>query len=210
MRPYNALADVRQMISRSAYAQLRYSPLLLAAAVAGMALTFLLPPLLAIFATGLRAISWSRPLGSRWRCRSCRCCGFIGYRRLWGVALPAIALLYLVLYDKFRLPTFAAAAEASGRDAFTSTRRACHDRELRNFDPAKGRGDENFPVASWLIRKRHRPVILAFYEFVRTADDIADHPTLGSAEKLARLDRLEASLLGQRRRSRGLRRCMRC
>ena len=60
----------------------------------------------------------------------------------------------------------------------------------------KGAGDENFPVASWLIRPRHRPVILAFYEFVRVADDIADHPTLGGAEKLARLDRLESSLLG--------------
>jgi hydroxysqualene synthase len=60
----------------------------------------------------------------------------------------------------------------------------------------KGARDENFPVASWLIKRRHRPVILAFYEFVRVADDIADHSTLASAEKLARLDRLEASLLG--------------
>jgi len=60
----------------------------------------------------------------------------------------------------------------------------------------KGARDENFPVASWLIKRRHRPVILAFYEFVRVADDIADHPTLASTEKLARLDRLEASLLG--------------
>jgi squalene synthase HpnC len=60
----------------------------------------------------------------------------------------------------------------------------------------KGARDENFPVASWLVRKRHRPVILAFYEFVRTADDIADHPKLEAAEKLARLDRLESSLLG--------------
>lgn len=60
----------------------------------------------------------------------------------------------------------------------------------------KGARDENFPVASWLIKSRHRPVILAFYEFVRTADDIADHPSLGSDEKLGRLDRLEASLLG--------------
>jgi hydroxysqualene synthase len=60
----------------------------------------------------------------------------------------------------------------------------------------KGSGDENFPVASWLIKPQHRPVILAFYEFVRVADDIADHPKLESTEKIARLDRLEASLLG--------------
>jgi squalene synthase HpnC len=60
----------------------------------------------------------------------------------------------------------------------------------------KGHGDENFPVASRLIRPRHRAVILAFYEFVRTADDIADHPSLAAGEKHLRLDGLEASLLG--------------
>jgi len=64
------------------------------------------------------------------------------------------------------------------------------------FRSGKGAGDENFPVASWLIRPRHRPVILAFYEFVRTADDIADHSTMPAQDKLAHLDRLEASLLG--------------
>jgi squalene synthase HpnC len=62
----------------------------------------------------------------------------------------------------------------------------------------KGHRDENFPVASRLIHPRHRAPILAFYEFVRTADDIADHATLAAAEKLALLDRLEATLLGSR------------
>ena len=61
----------------------------------------------------------------------------------------------------------------------------------------KGHRDENFPVASHLIRPKHRAVILAFYDFVRTADDIADHARLHPEEKLANLDRLEASLLGQ-------------
>jgi squalene synthase HpnC len=61
----------------------------------------------------------------------------------------------------------------------------------------KGHRDENFPVASRLIQPRHRAPILAFYEFVRTADDIADHATLAPAEKLALLDRLEATLLGR-------------
>ncbi len=66
--------------------------------------------------------------------------------------------------------------------------------ELRS---GKGHRDENFPVASVLISPQHRGPILAFYEFVRTADDIADHPTLSSAEKLAHLDALEADLLGR-------------
>ena len=70
------------------------------------------------------------------------------------------------------------------------------------YDPAalrsgKGHKDENFPVASRLIHPRHRGAILAFYEFVRVADDIADHATLGEREKLDFLDRLEAGLLGR-------------
>ena len=57
--------------------------------------------------------------------------------------------------------------------------------------------DENFPVASWIIHPRHRALILAFYNFVRTADDIADHATLAADEKLRILDLLEAELLGK-------------
>jgi hydroxysqualene synthase len=60
----------------------------------------------------------------------------------------------------------------------------------------KGHRDENFPVASFLIHPRHRKIILAFYNFVRTADDIADHATLPAAEKLRLLDRLDAGLTG--------------
>jgi squalene synthase HpnC len=60
----------------------------------------------------------------------------------------------------------------------------------------KGHRDENFPVASLLVSAKHRGPILAFYEFVRIADDIADHPTLAPAEKLRHLDGLEAGLLG--------------
>ena len=61
----------------------------------------------------------------------------------------------------------------------------------------KGSGDENFPVASWLVAPPHRAPILAFYEFVRIADDIADHATLKPEDKLAFLDGLEQSLLGR-------------
>lgn len=56
--------------------------------------------------------------------------------------------------------------------------------------------DENFPVASAFIAPRHRAAILAFYNFVRAADDIADHEGLPASDKLAMLDRLEAALLG--------------
>lgn len=60
----------------------------------------------------------------------------------------------------------------------------------------KGHRDENFPVASWLLRPENRAPILAFYRFVRAADDVADHPGLKPDEKLAMLDQLEAALLG--------------
>jgi squalene synthase HpnC len=56
--------------------------------------------------------------------------------------------------------------------------------------------DENFPVASWLISSERRGPILAFYRFVRAADDVADHPSLPPERKLALLDRLDAALCG--------------
>jgi len=61
----------------------------------------------------------------------------------------------------------------------------------------KDRADENFPVGSALIRRDLRPHVHAFYAFARNADDIADSPVLPPEEKLARLDRMEAVLLGQ-------------
>jgi squalene synthase HpnD/squalene synthase HpnC len=61
----------------------------------------------------------------------------------------------------------------------------------------KGHRNENFPVASRLIQARHRKPIMAFYNFVRTADDVADHASLPQAEKLKLLDSLEATLLGK-------------
>lgn len=60
--------------------------------------------------------------------------------------------------------------------------------------PTRDHRGENFPVASLLLSRRLRPKVLAFYRFVRTADDIADHPSLPPEEKLARLDAMEAAL----------------
>ena len=92
--PYETLADVKRMISRSAYAQLRYSPLLLAATVASMTITFIVPPLLTIFAAGMPRvfglIAWlAMALSFMPTLR------FYQLSRLWGVAFPVIALLYL-------------------------------------------------------------------------------------------------------------------
>jgi farnesyl-diphosphate farnesyltransferase len=61
----------------------------------------------------------------------------------------------------------------------------------------KDRGDENFPVGSLLIAPRLRRHVHAYYAFARNADDIADSPSLAEAEKIARLDVMQAVLLGE-------------
>jgi squalene synthase HpnC len=62
---------------------------------------------------------------------------------------------------------------------------------------SKTHRQENFPVASHLIAPVHRPAILAYYQFARGADDVADSPTLTSDAKLAGLDAFERTLMGQ-------------
>jgi squalene synthase HpnC len=57
--------------------------------------------------------------------------------------------------------------------------------------------DENFPVASVLIAPQHRPAILAFYRFARTADDVADNAAAAPADKLAHLEAMRATLAGE-------------
>src|SRR5262249_41451339 len=87
IRRYDDFDEVRKMISRSAYAQLKYSPLLLAGVTLGMAITFLAGPLLALFGDGtarilglltfiLMAVSFQPMLR------------FYRMSPLWGLALP--------------------------------------------------------------------------------------------------------------------------
>ncbi len=66
--------------------------------------------------------------------------------------------------------------------------------EIADTGSGKTHRDENFPVASVLIAPGFRAPIMAFYDFVRAADDISDHPTLPPHEKLDLLDRLEEGL----------------
>ncbi|MEI9930053.1 MAG: squalene synthase HpnC [Rhizomicrobium sp.] len=69
--------------------------------------------------------------------------------------------------------------------------------QTSNLASGKGHKDENFPVASWLIRPAHRPSVLAFYRFARAADDVSDHATATPEEKLKLLDEMERTLLGE-------------
>ncbi len=74
------------------------------------------------------------------------------------------------------------------------TSSATHD--VAQLQSGKGHKDENFPVASFLIAPRHRAPVLAFYKFVRAADDVADNATVPAEEKLALLEQMRLSLIG--------------
>jgi hopene-associated glycosyltransferase HpnB len=95
IRPYPDFADIRRMVARSAYAQLHYSSLLLAGTVLGMLLTYLAPPLLAVFASGV-----PRAIGiAAWALMTVAFMPTLRFYRLplyWSLALPAIALLYML------------------------------------------------------------------------------------------------------------------
>ena len=60
----------------------------------------------------------------------------------------------------------------------------------------KGHKDENFPVASALLKPQHRAPVMAFYRFARAADDVADNETALADERRALLGAMRATILG--------------
>ena len=95
VRPYASWTDMRRMIARSAYAQLQYSPLLLAGTILGMVLTYLVPVFAALFAHG-----WAQLVGAlTWALMALSFQPTLRLYRLsplWGVALPAISFLFML------------------------------------------------------------------------------------------------------------------
>jgi hopene-associated glycosyltransferase HpnB len=93
LRPYDTVAEVARMVSRSAYAQLNYSPWLLAGTVAGMIVTYLAPPLVALFGHG-----WGRLAGAvTWVLMALSFWPMLKLYRLSpvrGAGLPVIGALY--------------------------------------------------------------------------------------------------------------------
>ncbi|MGD9879524.1 MAG: glycosyltransferase [Reyranella sp.] len=93
LRPYGGFLKIGHMIARSAYAQLGYSPLVLAATIASMALVYLVPPLLALLHDGP-----ARWLGlCAWLVMALSFQPMLRFYRqspLWGLALPAIGAAY--------------------------------------------------------------------------------------------------------------------
>jgi hopene-associated glycosyltransferase HpnB len=93
LRPYGSIGEIGRMVSRSAYAQLGYSPLLLAGTLAGMALTYLVPPALALFGGGAAQLAGL----AAWLLMALAFQPMLRFYRvspLWGLALPAIGAAY--------------------------------------------------------------------------------------------------------------------
>ena len=93
LRPYNSVGEIGRMVSRSAYAQLGYSALVLTGVIAGMVLTYLAPPAATIFGTG-----WLRAAGAvAWTLMAISFLPIARFYRVspaWGVGLPAIGAAY--------------------------------------------------------------------------------------------------------------------
>jgi squalene synthase HpnC len=68
---------------------------------------------------------------------------------------------------------------------------------VAELQSGKGHSDENFPVASFLIAPRYRAPVMAFYKFVRAADDVSDNPSAAPQEKLDLLEQMRLSLVGE-------------
>jgi len=93
VRAYPGVGDVWRMVARTAYAQLRYSPLLLAGTVLGLAVAYLAPVAL-IFAGGI--VAWLA--GAAWAAMTLAYLPMVRFYALspaWALLLPAAASVYL-------------------------------------------------------------------------------------------------------------------
>jgi hopene-associated glycosyltransferase HpnB len=94
LRPYPHIGDIRRMVARSAYAQLRYSPPLLVAVSAGMAFTYLAAPALVLFA-GYPASIIAAGAWALMTLAFLPILRFYDVSPVWAPALPLIAAAYL-------------------------------------------------------------------------------------------------------------------
>jgi hopene-associated glycosyltransferase HpnB len=94
LRPYPGAADIWRMVARTAYVQLRRSPLLLVLTVLGLALVWLVPPLAVLTgpwpARFLGLITWLAAAGSYLPTLR-----RFGLSAGWALLLPAVAGFYM-------------------------------------------------------------------------------------------------------------------
>jgi hopene-associated glycosyltransferase HpnB len=100
LRPYRGLADLWAMVTRSAYVQLRRSPVLLLAALAGLGLLYGVPPVAGIAGLVRRSPALAAPGLCAWATMAVTQAPILrlyGLCPLRGLALPAVAALYAAM-----------------------------------------------------------------------------------------------------------------
>lgn len=119
VRPYAGIGDVWHMVARSAYTQLRHSPLVLAGTLAGLVLLYLVPPLAALgwpwhgdaAAGALGAAAWAVQAVT-----FAPTLALYGRTPAWGLALPVAGALYAAMtIDSARRHRSARGATWKGR-----------------------------------------------------------------------------------------------
>ena len=93
LRPYDHISDIRHMVTRSAYAQLGYSPLMLLGTLLGLFVVYIAPVGSALFGWGVTQIAgWAA-----WAVMALLFQPILRFYRLsplWGLALPLIGAFY--------------------------------------------------------------------------------------------------------------------
>ena len=90
IREYATFSEIGRMISRTAFTQLRYSALLLAGTVFGLAFTYMAPVALTIAGHPLGAVAWLLMSIGYWPTLR-----YYGRSPLWAPLLPLIAAFYM-------------------------------------------------------------------------------------------------------------------
>jgi hypothetical protein len=93
IRAYGSFGAIWQMISRTAFTQLDYSLLKLAGTLAGLALTFVAPPVL-VFTTRWPAAALGAAAWFSMSAAYAPMLRFYGISRRWAPVLPLVALFY--------------------------------------------------------------------------------------------------------------------
>jgi len=85
--------------------------------------------------------------------------------------------------------------EIFGREESIKNKKKHINNDINKIMSGKSYSDENFPVASFLMKKKIRRIVRIFYFFARMADDVADHKTLPKHQKIKILKSFDNAIL---------------
>ncbi len=128
VRPYPHLGDLWTMVTRSAYTQLRRSPLLLVGTIAGLGLLYIVPPIAAFTGLARRSPGSAAAGFGAWAAMAATqgpVLRLYGLSPLRGLTLPAVATLYAAM------TVDSARRHATGRGGVWKGRLAAPDRAWR-------------------------------------------------------------------------------